>query len=83
MQNANLQSAVSSSLKSLSSIEAQISNILKSDKLNDSQKERLEAVLENIKKLKEEFQNVRIGVTSQEHIKEFTRTSKRINKISF
>lgn len=80
MEQANMQASVTSSLKALSSIESQISNILKSDKLNDSQKERLEAVLEEIKKLKEEFQNVKIGVTSEEHIKELQEQVKELIK---
>ena len=80
MQQATLQSAVTSSLRSLSGIEAQISNILKSDKLDDSQKARLEAVLEEVKRLKEEFQQVKIGVTSAEHILELQEQVKDLIK---
>ena len=80
MQQATLQSAVTSSLRSLNGIEAQISNILKSDKLDDSQKARLEAVLEEVKRLKEEFQQVKIGVTSAEHILELQEQVKDLIK---
>ena len=80
MQPATLQSAVTSSLRSLNGIEAQISNILKSDKLDDSQKARLEAVLEEVKRLKEEFQQVKIGVTSAEHILELQEQVKDLIK---
>ena len=40
-------------LSNLNGIEAQISNVLKSDKLDESQKQRLQAVLDDIKVLKE------------------------------
>lgn len=48
-----LSGRLSSLLSNLSGIEAQISNVLKSDKLDESQKQRLQDVLDEIKALKE------------------------------
>lgn len=65
-----LNTRVSSLLSTLTGIEAQISNILKSDKLDESQKQRLQDVLDEIQKLKEEIQNVKVNVNSVEYIEE-------------
>ena len=48
-----LNARLSSMINSLSSYEAQITEILKSDKLDESQKQRLQAVLDEIKAMKE------------------------------
>lgn len=48
-----LQVRLSSLLSNLNGIEAQLSNVLKSDKLDESQKQRLQDVLDDIKALKE------------------------------
>lgn len=65
-----LNTRVSSLLSTITGIEAQISNILKSDKLDESQKQRLQDVLDQIQKLKEEIQNVKVNVNSVEYIEE-------------
>ena len=48
-----LQVRLSSLLSNLNGIEAQLSNVLKSDKLDESQKQRLQDVLDEVKALKE------------------------------
>lgn len=48
-----LNARLSSMVNSLSNYEAQIAEILKSDKLDESQKQRLQAVLDEIKAMKE------------------------------
>lgn len=65
-----MNSRLSSLLSTLTGYEAQISNIIKSDKLDDSQKQRLQEVLDEIQKLKEEIQNIKIDGNSVERLEE-------------
>lgn len=55
-------------LSNLNSIEAQISNVLKSDKLDESQKQRLQAVLDEIKALKDRIVEMAKGQPTIEDV---------------
>lgn len=63
-----LNSRVSSMLSTLTGIEAHISNILKSDKLDESQKQRLQAVLDEINALKESVAELAQTQLTQENV---------------
>lgn len=63
-----LNSRVSSMLSTLTGIEAQISNILKSDKLDEYQKQRLQAVLDEINALKESVAKMAQTQLTQENV---------------
>ena len=63
-----LNSRVSSMLSTLTGIEAHISNILKSDKLDESQKQRLQAVLDEINALKEFVSELAQTQLTQENV---------------
>lgn len=62
------QSTLNSCLNLLSSYEAQISNILTSDKLTEAQKERLQAVLDEINELKERVAQASQNELSKENV---------------
>ncbi len=53
-----MQAKLSSQLNNLSNLEAQLGEILKSDKLDESQKQRLQDVLDQVKALKEKVQKM-------------------------
>ncbi len=55
-------------LSNLNSVESQISNVLKSDKLDESQKQRLQPVLDEVKALKERVIEMAKGQPSLEDV---------------
>ena len=63
-----LRSRLTSLLSTLSGYESQISNILQSDKLDASQKERLQAVLDEIKAMKERINEAAKNQLSMESV---------------
>lgn len=75
-----LNSTVSSLLSTLTGIEAQISNILKSDKLDEAQKQRLQAVLDELQQIKEEIQNFKMDENSTSNIKDLQIRVLRLTK---
>lgn len=63
-----LQSSLNITLNNLSGIENQIKSIIKSDKLDESQKQRLQAILDEISELKERMAEMTNGQISTEAI---------------
>ena len=63
-----IRGRLSSLLSNLSGIEAQITSVLKSDKLDESQKQRLQAVLDEIKTLKERVVDMAKGQPALEDV---------------
>ena len=63
-----IRGRLSSLLSNLSGIEVQITSVLKSDKLDESQKQRLQAVLDEIKTLKERVVDMAKGQPALEDV---------------